>query len=271
MNNIYLKKRASIFVNLFLLSAILVTMSCSVNKNIVYFQDLPDSVKVSSGTTVEYKEPTIQPDDILSITVQTIDPQTSAMVNQVSPTLSVGASSASAIGGQQVTGFLVDKEGRVEIPLLGQIKLSGLTSFQARELIREKASTFFKEPSVQVRFANFKFTVMGEVAKPAVYTVPNEKVTVLDALGLAGDLTIYGRRENVLVISDVDGEKKFARINLNSTDTFKSPYYYLKQNDVIYVEPNKAKIVSTDAANTRAVTITVSILSAVLLILYRVL
>jgi polysaccharide export outer membrane protein len=271
MSNIYLRKPKTIFINAFLSVFVLITASCSVNKNVPYFQNLSDTTKVASEVLAEYKEPVIQPDDIMSINIETIDPQNSSVLNQVSTSLSVGASSASTIGSQQVTGFLVDKNGYVEIPILGQIKLLGLTTFEARELIRQKALVFFKEPSVQVRFANFKITVIGEVSKPAAYTLPNEKVTVLDAIGMAGDLTIYGRRENVLVIRQVDGAQKFARLNLNSTDIFKSPYYYLKQNDVVYVEPNKAKIVSTDAANTRAVTITVSILSAVLLILYRIL
>lgn len=255
---------------LFFLFISFTMISCSVNKNVTYFQDI-DSSKVGDIASAEYKEPVIQNDDIISIIIQTIDPQNSAVVNQASSAPSVGASSATPIGTQQITGVLVDKDGNVELALLGKIKIAGLTTFQARELIKQKASVFFKDPSVQVRFANFKVTLIGEVAKPAAYTMPNEKVSVLDAIGLAGDLTIYGKRENVLLVRDIDGQKKYARFNLNSTEIFKSPYFYLKQNDVIYVEPNEAKITSTDATRTRNFTIAASLLSALLVVLIRVL
>jgi polysaccharide export outer membrane protein len=254
---------------LFILFISAALFSCSTNKNVAYFQDI-DSLKTGEIASASFKEPIIQNDDIISVLIQTIDPKNSDVVNQDSPTLSVGASSASAIGTQQISGFLVDKDGSVEIPLLGKIKIAGLTTSQARDLVKERAKIFYKEPSVQVRFANFKITLIGEVAKPATYTMPNEKVSILDAIGLAGDLTIYGRRENVLLVRDTDGRKTYARFNLNSTDIFKSPYFYLKQNDVIYVEPNKAKITSTDATTTRNVTITVSILTAFLILLTRV-
>src|SRR5690606_35768803 len=195
-----------------------------------------------------FEEPVIQTDDILSITIQTIDPQATEAVNQVSVVPAVGASSANSMGNQVIRGFLVDKDGNVAIPMLGTIKLEGLTTYEARKLIAEKASQFFNDPTVQVRFANFKITVIGEVARPATYTVPNEKVTLMDAIGLAGDLTIYGKRENVMLIREMNGEKEFVRFDLNSYDTFKSPYFYLQQNDVIYVEPGKAKVAANNTA-----------------------
>jgi polysaccharide export outer membrane protein len=217
----------------------------------------------------EFKEPIIKPDDILSITIQTIDPTTTAAVNQVSAMPAVGASSANPTGQQVITGFLVDKNGNVGIPMLGTMKLAGLTTYQARQLVEEKASRFFKEPTVQVRFANYKITVIGEVARPATYTVPNEKVTLLDAIGLAGDLTIYGKRENVLLIRDNGGQKEFARFNLNSSDIFKSEYFYLKQNDVVYVEPGKGKVAANNAARTQTFAILGSLLSVILVAISR--
>ncbi|RYZ99975.1 MAG: polysaccharide export protein [Sphingobacteriaceae bacterium] len=253
---------------LFIISAL---CSCTVNKKIKYFQDLPDSAKYGAINTVPFKGPVIQKDDIISLDIQTIDPGNTAVLNQGTSVQSVGSSSASAIGTQQISGFLVDKDGNIEVPLLGKIMVAGLTTSEARELIRTKAAVYYKNPSVQVRFANFKITLIGEVAKPATYTVPNEKVSILDAIGLAGDLTIFGRRENVLLIRDIDGQKKYARIDLNSSETFSSPYFYLKQNDVIYVEPNKAKITSTDATKTRNITIAASLFSALLVVLIRVL
>src|SRR5699024_1514139 len=137
----------------------------------------------------------------------------------------------------------------------GKVKLAGLTTFQAQDLIKQKASVVYATPNVQVRFANFKVTILGDVTRPAAYTLSNERVSVLDALGLAGDLTIFGKRENVLLIRDDNGKKDFARLNLNSKDLFNSPYYYLKQNDVIYVEPNKGKAASLNQARTQTIAI----------------
>lgn len=243
--------------------------SCVVTKKSVYFNDLPlDSTAVVS--LAEFNEPAIQADDILSINIQTLDPAATASVNQVSAMPAVGASSASSVGNQVISGFLVDKDGNVAIPMLGNIKLAGLTTYEARKLITEKASKYFNNPTVQVRFANFKITIIGEVARPATYTVPNEKVTLLDAIGLAGDLTIYGKRENVMLIRDnANGEKEFIRFNLNSYDTFKSPYFYLQQNDVIYVEPGKGKVAANNAARTQTFTIIGTVLSVLIVALTR--
>lgn len=250
--------KRNLFVLLTMLS--LYFTSCS-PKNIPYFQDIAgiDSSKIAQG---KYTEPVIQVDDVLDITIQTIDPKASAPVNQKSVTASaIGASSASSIGQQQVSGFLVDKYGQVEIPIIGSLELAGLTTHEARQLIRERAAAYFVSPTVQVRFANFKVTVIGEVARPATYTVPNEKASILDAIGLAGDLTIYGKRENVLLIREEKDEKVMIRFDLNSTHLFQSPYYYLKQNDVIYVEPNKSKIVAHNAERARTYAIIGSVLS----------
>lgn len=243
--------------------------SCESYKNIAYFTDISSSneaIKVRSG---QYTQPVIQSDDVLSITVQTVDPLSTASINQSIAMPAVGSSSATSIGNQQMSGFLVDKEGNVQLAMVGKIKVSGLTTDEARDLITQKVSKFYRDPSVQVRFANFKITLLGEVAKPATYTVPNEKVTVLDALGLAGDLTIYGKRENILLIRENQGENDFIRLNINSSDIFKSPYFYLKQNDVIYVEPTKGKAASTDAARNRTITIIASLISVVIVAISR--
>lgn len=265
-----LKKTLTVrFYLILALLTILILPSCVVTKKSVYFTDLPDTAKLREVVPAEFKDPVIQPDDILSITVQTIDPTTTASVNQVSSMPAIGASSASTVGSQTITGFLVDKNGNVTMPMLGSMKLTGLTTYQARDLIQQRASTFFKEPTVQVRFANYKITVIGEVTRPATYTVPNEKVTLLDAIGLAGDLTIYGKRENVLLVRDNGDKKEFVRFNLNSSDVFKSPYFYLKQNDVIYVEPGKGKVAATNAARTQTLTIIGSLLSVLIVAFTR--
>ncbi len=245
--------------------------SCASSKKIRYFGDIADSTHGRKLVPSSYNDPVIQPDDILSISVQTIDPQNSLIINQMGGAMpSVGSSSASPIGQQVVTGFLVDETGSVELAMMGKVKLAGLSTSVARDTIRQKAALYFKDPTVSVRFANYKITVLGEVNRPATYTVPNEKVTLLDALGLAGDLTIYGKRNNVLLIRDVDGKKEFERFDLNSSDIFKSPYFYLKQNDVIYVEPNKAKAASLNTARIQTYALIGTVLSVLIVLLTRI-
>ncbi len=250
-----------------IISFAVILTSCSATKNVPYFRDVPDTAKQRVEAEALYQDPVIQPDDILSITIITIDPTTAAPVNQAA---NVPIASSSLSPTTEVPGLLVDKDGNVSLPIIGVIKVGGLTTYEAKLLVKKKAEQYFKDPDVQLRFANFKITVLGEVQRPSSYTLPNEKVSVLDALGLAGDLTIYGRRENVLVIRDVDGKKQLARLNLNSTDLFKSPFFYLKQNDVVYVEPNKSKIIQADASQTRIVTIGASIFAAIIVLLLHI-
>ena len=245
--------------------------SCSTNKRIVYFSDLQDTSSAKSINQQPYIEPHIQSDDILSITIQTIDPLNSANVNQLTTMPVAGANLTTPnSGAMQVSGFLVDKDGFIELPMLGKIKLLGLTTMEARETVRQKAAVYFKEPTVQVRYANFKITVLGEVAKPAPYILPNEKVSILDALGLAGDLTVFGKRENVLLIRENKGKKEFYRFNLNSSESFKSPAFYLQQNDIVYVEGNKAKAATLNAARTQTFALVGSVMSVLILLLTRI-
>jgi polysaccharide export outer membrane protein len=242
---------------------------CSSTRNIAYFHE---GNRVDSANLVKlvgFTEPTIQPDDILAVSIFTIDPTTGAQVNQVA-SQAVQSSNNSSGQSTAINGFLVDKNGEIELSIIGKLKLVGLTTFQARELIRTKASTDFKNPSVQVRFANFKVTVMGEVTHPAMYTLPNEKVTVLDALSLAGDLTLYGKRENVLVIREKDGKKEFGRLNLSSRDIFNNPYYYLRQNDIVYIEPDKSKSAALNAPNRANLGLILSAISVLALAFTRI-
>jgi len=141
---------------------------------------------------------------------------------------------------------LVDAAGTIELPLLGTLKLSGLTTTEAKDLVKSKLQLYLKEPTVSVRFLNYKISVLGEVLRPSVYVIPNESVTLPEALSMAGDMTIFGKRENVLVIRDVNGKKEFGRVNLNTREVYSSPYYYLHANDVVYVEPGKGRIAQTD-------------------------
>jgi polysaccharide export outer membrane protein len=249
---------------------IVVLSACETTKNVPYFQNVSDSGATRLPVTAVFHEPTIQPDDILSISLFTIDPGTSMVVNQLGTQSVGGMVSVSGNTNPSVTGFLVDKNGEIQLSVIGKVKLLGLTTFQARDLIQERASKSYSLPNVQVRYSNFKVTVLGEVSRPATYTVPNEKVTVLDALGLAGDLTIYGKRENVLLIRDNNGEKQFARLNLNSNALFNSPYFYLKQNDVLYIEPNKGKAASLSTARTQTIALLGTALTVLITLISRI-
>ncbi len=258
-------------VIIFLPLIILCLGSCVSTKETIYFRNIPDGdPRVKLPT---YTEPIVQVDDILHITIQTIDGGTTAAINQLSGEIpNVGNPAAPTTSNNALpTGYLVDEEGRVSMPMLGTLTVAGLTTSEVRALVRKEAERYFKEPTVQVRFANFKITVIGEVTRPATYTVPSEKVNLLDALGMAGDLTIFGKRDNVLLIRDTGDGKEFVRFDLNAYETFQSPYFYLKQGDVIYVEPGKGKVASTNVARTQAISILASVVTVVTVIVSRLL
>jgi polysaccharide export outer membrane protein len=193
------------------------------------------------------------------------------VVNQAaSQAISTTSGSISTLAATPPTsGFLVDKNGEIDLSIIGKVKVIGLTTSQARDLIKDRASVVYTNPNVQVRFANFKVTILGEVTRPASYVIPNEKVTVLDALGLAGDLTIFGKRENVILIRENAGKKEFARLNLNSKEIFNNPYFYLKQNDVLYIEPNKGKAASLNTARVQTLAIVGTALTVLITLISR--
>jgi polysaccharide export outer membrane protein len=241
--------------------------SCGPKVRAVYFTDA-DSLQSHQVPLAPFMEPLIQTDDILSITVQTIDPAAAIAVNQTPAAASSGGTStAGSIS--PISGFLVDKLGNVEIPMLGIVKLAGLTTTGAKEVIRAEAKKYYTNPTIQVRFANYRITVLGEVTKPSSYTIPSEKVSVLDAIALAGDLTIYGKRENILLLRDVDGHKEMVRLDLTSSKLISSPYFYLKQNDVLYVEPGKGRIAANNLANRQTATVLISAIALLITIITR--
>lgn len=256
-----------------LLCAILFACSCGTNKKITYFQDISDSLILNPKNIIgaTYQEPTIQPNDLLQVSILTLDPQVNNILtsaNTSSFAIQPG-SSISPASGAAVTGFLVDNTGNIELPIIGKIKVAGLSTATARDSIHTRVAGFYKDPVINVRFANFTITVLGEVARPATYVVPSEKVSIMDAIGMAGDLTIYGKRENVLLIRDSSGIKQMVRFDLNSSNTLLSPYFYLKQGDMVYVEPGKNKIASADALKTRNITLLASGLSLLIVLFSR--
>ncbi|TDS13708.1 polysaccharide biosynthesis/export family protein [Sphingobacterium paludis] len=236
----------------FLLLVLLATLaSCASKKNIVYLQ--------KSGTISDeiYEQfaPKIQQEDLITIAVSAADIKATIPFNQQNPY------QMNAAAGQDFTfkpTYLVDNKGEIDFPVLGKLKIGGLTRLQATDLLRKELSKYIVDPGVNLTFANFKVTLLGEVTRPGSYTLPQERVTVLEALGLAGDMTIRGVRSNVLLIRETNGEKKMERLDLTSDSLLASPYYYLAQNDVLYVEPNGAQIRSSSLGQNTNVLISVS-------------
>lgn len=221
--------------------ALLLT-SCKTTKEMLYFpefaqneditQVIPDSIK-------EYESP-IMPDDMLLITVTALDPNAVAIFNL--PTQNYMAPGEKLIvTTPSLQTYLVDGEGYIDYPVLGRIKLGGLTRKEATQLIKDGIKKYVEDPIVTMQCVNYKITVLGEVTKPGSYTIDSERITILDAIGKANDMTIYGNHSNVLLIREENGVRSFHRLDLTQPDIFTSPYYYLQRNDVVYVEPNKAR------------------------------
>jgi polysaccharide export outer membrane protein len=261
MKNISLPKGV-LFAALF---SLCMFSSCVNTKRLKYFQDLPESSQAKEVDIAAYSETFIQPDDILAININTVDPTATNSINSRNGGFSNAGTPQSGMI-TPVSGYLVDKMGFVDVPILGKIKLGGLTTLKAREIITTEAVKSFKNPVVDVRFLNFKITVIGEVNRPASYVVPNEQVSLLDAIGFAGDLTVYGQRENVLLIrKDAAGKNVTVKMDLTKKATLNSPYFYLKQNDVIYVEPNKTKVLNNDNNLIKYITAGATIFTAIVL------
>lgn len=217
---------------------------CSGTKDVAYFQN-NDSVDLSASKMLY--DARIMPKDVLTITVSTSDPEGEAAIpfNMTVPT-SISRGMRNTTSQPMLQNYLVDNDGCIEFPKVGVVKLGGLTKSEAEKLLCEKIMPYMKDsadkPIVTVRMSNYKFSVLGEVAKPGMYTVANEKTSILEALAQAGDLTIYGVRNNVqLIREDAEGRKSIHVLNLNDANLINSPYYYLQQNDIVYVVPNKVK------------------------------
>lgn len=227
------------FVFVLLIAAVCMLASCVSPKEITYFQASEgDTAKASSQIVTASYEAIIQKGDILSIKVSSLSPEASSFFNPYEEVVKdVGETSE---------GYLVNAMGNVEMPLIGQIHLEGLTVEQAKEQIKSKLAGYLKDPTVRIRFKNFRIIVLGEVVRPSVYNIASERITLPEAIGLAGDLTIYGRRNNVLIVREVDGQRTFTEIDLNKRDLFTSPYYYLRSNDIVYIQPGKGKVAAAD-------------------------
>jgi polysaccharide export outer membrane protein len=250
-------------IHLLVIAIFLAFSSCTPSKNIAYLQNIQDtSFKTSLGVV----EAPIQSNDILSISISSLDAEASSVFNKST----AKSTTAAAGGGQSAAEYLVNTEGNIQIPILGVIKAAGLTKTELKQNITKTllAKKLLVDPVVDIRYLNFEVTVLGEVGKPTVITVPSEKISLVKALGLAGDLTIYGKRTNLLLIREEEGKRITRHINLNATDFITSPYYYLQPNDVVYVEPNKAKIASAGRSQ-QLIPIVLTSLSLMVILLDR--
>ncbi|MDE6871130.1 MAG: polysaccharide biosynthesis/export family protein [Bacteroidales bacterium] len=215
--------------------------SCSTYKKINYLQDLkpdsPEAIAINKGIL-------IQPKDMISVVVSSRNPELAAMFNLPVVSYQAGAEITGGTSSQQrLMGYVVDNNGNIDFPILGEIEVAGMTRWELSKKIKKMLidQNYIKDPVVTVQFMNFKVTVIGEVSRPNTYSIEGDKITILEALSLAGDLTIFGQRDNVAVIREQNGERVIHQLDLRSVELFNSPAYYLQQNDVVYVTPNTVR------------------------------
>lgn len=233
------------YYTLHLLAALVMTAllaGCGSSEKIAYLQGTERMSAEEFAVATTLYDARIMPKDLLTVVVSTTDPEASKPFNLVMPTISQGITTSASSQGQLQT-YLVDNNGQIEFPVVGMITVKGLTKREAEEKVKGLLATYLKEePVVTVRFVNYKISVIGEVARPNTFTIQNEKVNVMEALAMAGDMTIWGRRDNVKILrEDAEGNKRVIMMNLNDPYVIFHPDFYLQQNDVVYVEPNKVK------------------------------
>lgn len=235
--------------------------SCASKKDVVYFQDAKDFETLVSKNTFSSK---FKVDDVVSIHVSTLDPEASVPFN-----LFKGAEEG-GFTPQQVD-YIVDKNGNIDFPVIGSVKIQGLSSEEVKVLLKERLKDYLKDPIINIRLKNFTVTVLGEVNRPGTYPVVGEQITVFEALGLANDLTIKGMRNNVLVIRDFNGTKVYNRIDLTKKNALDSPVYYLTQNDIVYIEPNQSAVTSSTLDNRASIAVSIAslLITSTVLILTR--
>lgn len=224
-----------------LVFSLIIFTSCRTTNEITYFQGLDEQLSLLSAQEAATYDTRIAPDDLLSITVSSIEPTSVAIFNLPLVTYVDPSEMNSVKTAPVIQSYLVDSKGCIDFPVLGKVHVAGMTRDEVTGFLKDQISQYAKSPLVTVRIQNFKITVLGEVVRPGTKGVANERVSILDAIGLAGDLTIYGERKNVLLYREVEGKKFFHRFDLTSPEIFTSPYFYLQQNDVVYVEPNDAR------------------------------
>lgn len=237
--------------------------SCASREKMAYLNNVEDQ-KITNST-IGY-EVRLQKDDLLSIIVSAENPEITYPFNlpQIQINYSVEGSQSS------IKTYLIDKEGYIDFPVLGKVKLDSLTRLEANKKLTDLISKHIKNPSINLRILNYKVSVLGEVNKPGTFPIQSDRVTILEALSMAGDLTIFGKRNNILLIRETDGTKSYNRIDITKSDFTQSPFYYLSQNDLIIVEPNKTKMNSSNFGPNISTTISaLSLLTTIILLITR--
>lgn len=244
----------------FVLSAVILFSSCGTPRDIIYFQD---AGIYESYKNVEKYDVYIHQDDMLAIIVNSQATEAALPFNLPMVNYYVGGE---VYGQQRMLGYLVDKEGNIDFPIIGKLHVEGLSRNGLRDLIKSelKSKGLLKDPIVTVNFLNFKISVQGEVSRPGSFNITGERITILEALSMAGDLTIYGRRDRIAVIRETKGQRIILYHNLLSTNIFNSPCYYLQQNDIVYVEPNKRRMQQSNINQNNNISVWLSIVSVFL-------
>ncbi len=251
------------FLKITFIFLFLIFQSCASRKTVAYLQDIGSNT--NSVNTLNY-EPVLKNDDLLSIIVSAEDPEITYMFNipQIQGNYKVNENQ------DGIKTYLINSKGEIEFPVLGKIKLAGLTRDQAVEKLSEKIKPYITNPTINLRILNYKISVLGEVSRPGSYTINSERITLLEAIANAGDLTIYGKRDNILIIREKDGNKTYNRIDITKSDFINSDFYYLTQNDVIVVEPNKTRVnASAFGPNVTAIISATSVVLSLLILLTR--
>ena len=254
-------KISSILLLLFL------CFSCGSKQDVVYYQNIDNMAAQQNSNSYEIK---IQPDDLLMIIVSADDPEVAIPFNLKTYSASANNKLDITRGQETVQLYLVDQSGNIEFPVIGKLKISGLTRTEVLKLLQEKISAYIKNPIINLRITNFKVSLQGEVNLPGTYPISSERVTLVEALSMARDLTIYGKRDNILVIREINGVKSYNRVDITKSDFINSPFYYLAQNDVVYVEPNKTRINSSAVGpNTSVIISAISILVSLAVLIFK--
>ena len=243
---------------------VLLLTSCNTSKKILYFQD----IEVNKSEVIkEARDITVQPKDQISIIVSSKDPQLAALFNLTKVQYRAGSSGAAGSNNNngEISGYTLDDKGNIDFPVLGTLHIAGMTKSQIAALVKEKLiqENLVNDPVVTVEFMNLYFSVLGEVKTPGKYGISKDQITLLEAISMAGDLTIYGKRDAIFVIREENGERVTHWVDIRSQDIFNSPVYYLKQNDVVYVQPNKVRAGQStiNENNVKSVSLWISIAS----------
>lgn len=243
--------------------------SCLSNKELtqrsVYFREVTDSLLSTSAPTYQSE---IQKGDILYIGVHTANQASAELYNQQNFYAGSSGSVAGAnMANNPALGYLVNEEGEINFPFIGTMQVAGMSKTALTDTLTARIRRDVSDAVVTIRVMNYKITVLGEVNAPGSYTIPSERVSVLDVIGLAGDLTIFGKRDNIKVIREFNGKREMGELNLNDGNIFNSPYFYLRQNDIVYVEMNNRKVANADQTNMRTISLVTGALSAISLII----